>query len=219
MFMMVAGCLFSGCTTAPDVTTPRFVTLQFEAEGINTPIVEGSDTLRVSEIKFLGRRFRITDQDSLVLQSSDRIEPFLFVYNEDFSTPFISLDIQLQFDDIAPVNAYEMEFGPLRLGDPLVDDDFRGIDETFSLVIKGLINRRSFTYQTDLSFDKAVSFAPAVPLTDDEETLLISKFIDLTSLFSNPDGGFYSPDSDEEMLLVEQRFEEELEISAEAITQ
>lgn len=215
--MMAAGWILSGCTTAPDVPTPRFVTLEFEAEGINTPIVQDSDTLRISEIKFLTQRFRIIDQDSLVLQSSDRIEPFLFLYNESSTNPFVSLDVQLQFDDIAPVNAYDMEFMPLRPGDPVLDDDFRGVDETFSLVFKGLINRRSFVYQSDLSFDKSVEFDPAVQLRDDASTLLISKSIDLQALFENPEGGFYSPDSEEEMQLVEQAFQDMLQIRAQAI--
>lgn len=216
-FMMAAGWILSGCTTAPDVPTPRFVTLEFEAEGINTPIVQDSDTLRISEIKFLTQRFRIVDQDSLVLQSSDRIEPFLFLYDEELENPFTSLDVQLQFDDIAPVNGYDMEFMPLQAGDPVLDDDFRGVDETFSLVFKGRINQRSFVYQSDLSFDKTVAFDPAVRLSDEASTLLISKSVDLETLFRNPDGGFYSPDSEEEMELVEQAFQEMLEIRAQAI--
>ncbi|MFW6347508.1 MAG: hypothetical protein ACOC2C_02715 [Cyclonatronaceae bacterium] len=206
------------CTTAPEQTIPRYVILEFEAEGIDEPIVAESDTLRIHEIKFLSRRFRITDQDSLVLQSSERIEPFLFAYDENTTGPFVSLDIQLQFDDIAPVNAFEMEFGPLQAGDPVLDDDFRGIDETFSLVLRGRINQRQFTYRSDLSFTKAVSFDPAVVLSDAEETLLISKSMDLERLFSKPGGGFYSPDSEEEMQAMEQAFSEELAISASAIT-
>lgn len=217
VFMMAAGWVLSGCTTAPDVPAPRFVTLEFEAEGINTPIVQDSDTLRISEIKFLTQRFRIIDQDSLVLQSSDPIEPFLFVYNDSYTTPFVSLDVQLQFDDIAPINAYEMEFLPLRPGDPVLDDDFRGVDETFSLVLKGVINRRDFIYQSDLSFDKSVAFDPAVELTDDKSILLIAKSIDLEAMFRNPEGGFYSPDNEEDMQLVEQAFQEMLEIRAQAI--
>ena len=214
LLFIVAG----ACTTAPDQTLPRYVILEFEAAGINEPIVAESDTLRINEIKFLSRRFRIIDQDSLVLQSSDRIEPFLFIYDESTDEPFISLDIQLQFDDIAPVEAYEMEFGPLQIGDPVLDDDFRGVDEAFSLVLRGRINRREFTYRSDLSFTKAVSFEQAVALSDAEETLLISKSIDLESLFTKPGGGFYSPDSEEDMQAVEQAFSEELAISASATT-
>lgn len=212
------GLLLASCTTAPDNPVPRFVSLEFEAEGINTPIVEGSDTLRVSEVKFLTRRFRIIDQDSLVLQSSDRIEPFLFLYDEELENPFISLDVQLQFDDIAPVETYEMEFGPLQAGDPVLDDDFRGVDETFSLVFKGQINRRSFIYRSGLSFDKTVGFSPAARLTDEQETLQISKALDLVALFTDPEGGFYSPENEEEMQLVEEAFRQELQIQARAIS-
>lgn len=206
----------AACSTATEQPIPRFVALEFEAEGINAPITQNSDTLRVSEVKFLSTRFRIIDQDSLILQSSERIEPFLFRYDETFESPFLSLDIQLQFDDVAPIIGYEMEQRPLRQGDPVLDDEFRGTDETFSLIFKGRINRRSFIYQTGLSFDKSVELEP-VQLTDNAETLLISKSIDLEAIFTNPEGGFYSPDSDEDMQMVEQAFEQQLQISAEAL--
>lgn len=188
VFVLLIGSMI-GCISKPDATTPRRIDINLNVENIGETIIAGGDTLRVDEFKFIVRRFHIIAEDSVVVQTGDEISSFVFSYNTTIMGDRIVLSTPLGYDNIEVFESYHMFVNRARDTDQILDGDFFGEHENYSIIAKGFYNDRRFTFRSTYSFDEHFLFDDKVTLDDVHETLLIRVLSDIEDIFLDSNGG------------------------------
>lgn len=204
------------CLDTPEPDQPGRIDLTFEVPDISNEYVSGTDTLIVNEFKFSMDRFTITDVDSVVIGSDDRIDTFIVFFNDQLETENLVISTSLGFADINRFVGYDMYIQPVRSSDNIADSEFFGGTDNFSLVINGTINGEPFQYRSSPEFIKQFSY-PEARLTFNNETLLLEMTIDALTVLVDDNGSLIDPREEENIEVINDRFRQNISLNASAI--
>lgn len=217
---IIAVSTVTGCWLDTDPpTVPKRVELTFEVDNIGVPLEANGDTLNVEEFKFIIRTFNLITADSETLQTTEEREPFIFGYNTELEGERLILGVDLGFEDFDRFSGYEVFVNRALGEDNLLDPDFYGENENYSLVMSGTFNRDNFLYKSTLSFDKLFEFDNPVNLDDNNVTLWINTLLDLENLFIDSENNLLlNPQNEADREEIETRFQNHLRVEAAAST-
>lgn len=217
IFILLTGS-FIGCITSPDASVPRRIDINLNVKNLGETIVAGGDTLRVDEFKFIVRRFHIIAEDSVVVQTEDELSSFVFVYNAAIVGDRLVLSAPLGFENIDVFESYQIFVNRVRDTDQILDDDFFGDSDNYSIIAKGLYNGRRFTFRSTYSFDKHFLFDEKVALDDERETLLIRVLLDIENVFLESGGGaILNPFEENNRSIIVSQFQNNITVEAHGV--
>lgn len=205
-FILTTGCLKS------DFDIQKRVEVLFFVENISEDLIFGSDTVNVTEFKYVLNSFRLTTQDSVVIQTDSDVNALIFSYDEAAAGDRIVISTGLGFE-LNDFVAYDMSLGPVEDGAPILDGDFFGGENNYSIIMKGSVNSTEFIFKSDILFNKRFDFDP-VTVSDSEETIFIRSRLDVQDIFQDTEGAFLSPLGTSNKTKIEEEIEEELDIVA-----
>lgn len=165
--------------------------LYFETESLGDTLSSDEDYVVITDFKFSVDRFVVSGEE-IELESSADISTFLFTYDLNATDERLVIDVGLGVADNFTFNNYSMFLEPVKDNAPIIDDDFFGEENNYSLIIKGSFKNKNFDLKFSPTFEKSFTFTP-VTLSDEDETLLLIKSIDLRDIFINSDGTILNP--------------------------
>jgi len=199
----------SSCISSSVESEEKRVSIFFSVANIGEDIQIDEDVINIEEFKFSLDRFNLYAENDVVLQSSGDVGAFLFAYTDEITSQRLILDVGLGFSDVEIFTGYEIFFEPVENGANILDADFFGSGDNYSQVIRGTVNEVDFEFKASFTFEKFYDINE-VQLTDREETLVISKFIDLEDVFVDTSGNFLDPTVQENEVLIMQNIEQNL---------
>lgn len=203
LIIIISFSVLSGCGVFDnEIQVEKRLALFFRAQNLGDTLASEQDSLVITDFKFSVDRFVVAG-NNIELESSAGVSTFLFTYDLDANNERLVIEVGLGVADNFTFNNYSMFVEPVSDNANILDTDFFGDGETFSMIIKGDYNGRIFDFRISPTFEKVFSYDP-VTLTDVNETLLLNKTINLESIFINPDGSILDPtDSDNETIIRE----------------
>ncbi|MDZ7807935.1 MAG: hypothetical protein U5K71_12590 [Gracilimonas sp.] len=198
-----------------DTQVEKRIALYFQAQNIGDTLSYQQDSLVVTDFKFSVDRFAVAGND-IELESSPGINTFLFTYDLNANDDRLVIDVGLGIADNFTFNSYSMFIEPVPENAGILDDDFFGEENNYSMVIKGSYNRKNFNFRISPTLDRSFTFEP-VTLSDIDETLLLSKTIDLNDVFLNPDGSILDPTDETNSTIIIERVRTFLEVEGVAV--
>lgn len=188
------------------------LSLYFVANHIAEDIIQNQDTLVIDEFKFSIEKFNLLG-NNIELQSSDDIKAFIFSYDQDATNNRLVIDVGLGISDNLGFNGYKMFLNPVPNDAIIIDSDFFGENNNYSLIIKGSLNARNFTYRSSFTFEKELVFGQ-VSLDDENESLVIIKSIDMEEVFLDENDAIIDPLNSENKEIIESNVRSNLKIEA-----
>jgi len=182
--------LTSSCLTKDNTIAKRFELLFF-VQNLGDNIVIGSDTVCVTEFKFTLDGISLTNEDSVIIETSGTVSSLVYAYNESVVGDRQIVSSGLGFE-LNGFTEYELSLSPVENRSAIFDSDFFGSTTDYSIVIRGFVNGNSFLMRTSPSFIRTFTFDP-VYLSDSDETLFVRTLIDLEDVFLNSDSEFLNP--------------------------
>lgn len=211
--------VFAGCLETDPVTIPKRVELTFNAEHIGDTLSVDNDSVTIEEVKFVVRSFNIHTDNEGILQSPQDGQAMVFDYNEDMSQDRLLMNRELGYEDFNTFSAYELSVKQVRGQDNILDMDFYGEEQNYSLVIRGTYGRTSFVYSSAIEFDELYEFDQLVRLDEDRVTLQLRTIINLEEVFvDSEEDTLLNPLDEEDYEKIETRFKELLRVEAAAVT-
>ncbi len=198
-----------------DIQVEKRLAIYFQAENLGDTLTTEQDSLVISDFKFSADRFIVAGND-IELESSPNVSTFLFTYDLNASEERLVLDVGLGIADNTTFNNYTMFIQPVPRNAEILDDDFFGEDNNYSMVIKGTYNRKEFNFRISPTFDRIFNF-DRVTLSDIDETLILSKSIDLNDVFINPDGSILDPTNSDNNSIIRERVSTYLQVEGFAV--
>jgi hypothetical protein len=192
------------------------MSLYFKAENLGDTLSSADqDSLIITDFKFAVDRFIVAGND-IELESSPGVSTFLFTYDLNANEDRLIIDVGLGISDNATFDRYSMFIEPVPDNAGIIDDDFYGDENNYSMVIKGSFNKKNFNFRISPTIDRVFSFDP-VTLSDVDETILLSKTIDLADVFVNPDGSILDPTNSANNSVIRERVRTYLEVEGFAV--
>ena len=218
LYLLIAFSFLSiSCLETSEPDQPGRIDLTFEVPDVGNEYISGTDTLVVNEFKFSMDRFTVTDVDSIVIGSDDRIDTFIVFFNDQLDSENLVISTSLGFPDLNRFIGYDIYVQPVRSSDNIADSEFFGGTDNFSLVINGIINGESFQYRSDPEFMKQFSY-PEARLTFNNETLLLEMTIEALKVLVNADDGTIVDPRDEDNIdYINDQFRQNITLNASAI--
>lgn len=180
----------SSCLTKDNTIAKRFELLFF-VQNLGENIVIGSDTVLVTDFKFTLDGISLTNEDSVIIETTSTVSALVYGYNEDVVGDRQVVSSGLGFE-LNGFTEYKLSLSPVENRSAIFDSDFFGSTNDYSIVIRGKVNGNSFLMRTSPSFTRSFTFDP-VYLSDSNETLFVRTFIDLEDVFINSDSEFLNP--------------------------
>lgn len=214
--LLVFSFISISCLETSEPDQPGRIDLTFEVPDIGSEYVTGTDTLIVNEFKFSMDRFTITDVDSVVIGSDERIDAFIVFFNDELDTENLVISTSIGFPDLDRFVGYDIFVQPVRSSDNIADSEFFGDPNNFSLVINGSVNGESFMYRSNPEFVQQFSY-PEARLTFRNETLLLEMTLEALNVLVDEDGSIIDPRDEENSDTIDERFRQNITVSASAI--
>ena len=212
-FCLMLGIFVSSCSIFnPDIEIEKRVSLYFNVDGVAEDLSAAEDTLRINEFKFSIRQFNLSGDD-IELGSSNNVKAFIFGYNESTENDRLVISVGLSISDNATFDSYKMFLSPVAKNASILDTDFIGNDGNYSIIIKGSLNQKNFTYRSKASFDREMSF-DNVKLDNVSETIVLIKSINLDDVFFDGNGDLIDPTNSENSSVIVSNIRNALEIEA-----
>lgn len=184
--------ILSSCLDSEFGTEEKRLSLYFLVNNIGTELEYDDNTLIIEEFKFPLERLNLYAANDVVLETRSEVTALIFAFRQEFNRENLIIDIGIGFSDIVEFQNYEMFLQPLNTRGSILDNDFFGPDENYSVIIKGTLNEIEFTMKSTGSINKIFDLGP-VRLSESKETLVINKSIDLKSVFIGEDALFLDP--------------------------
>lgn len=204
--------LLSSCIKSSIESEEKRVSIYFSALQIGEELTVGDNVIQIKEFKFALSRFNLYAANDVILQSSGNVGAFLFAYTDQITDQRLILDVGLGFSDIENFNGFEIFFEPVSNNANIGDAEFFGNGENFSQVIRGTVNEVDFVFKSSFAFEKFYEIS-GVQLSDRDETLVITTFIDLEDVFVDSNGDFLDPTLEENKPLIMNNIEANLSTS------
>lgn len=208
--------IFTSCSIFNnDTQVEKRTALYFQAQNLGDTLSSQQDSLVITDFKFSVDKFVIAGND-IELESTPGISTFLFIYDLNATDERLVIDVGLGLSDNYTFDNYSMYVQPVPENAGIIDDDFFGEENNYSIVIKGTYNRRNFNFRISPTFARMFAFEP-VTLSDTDETLLLTKTIDLNDVFINPDGSILDPTDSANSTIIRERVSTYLEVEGFAV--
>jgi len=204
--------LFASCLSTDPPPSEKHVAMFFKADNTGETIETGENEILIEEFKFIISKFGLFGADDLEIETSRMINAMIFAYTEEITDFRLIIDVGLGFTDNFQFNGYEMFLEPIQSRTGIMDDDFFGQDNNYSVVIKGVSNGVSFEFKSSEIFEERFDFTP-VQLSDQNETITIRKSIDLATVFTNDEGEYLDPRDEETELDIISNIQNNLQIA------
>lgn len=174
----------TGCVNS-ETPIPKRLSLQFEVENMNRPLMGQSDTLEITEFKFLVGNFRaITPiDDSLDIRQQGLIFSF---DNSQSGGPATIIEGPIGFSDFTEFKSVEIFIRQAQNSDQVSDPDLiQGVDDSdlFTMAIKGQYNGEDFTMLSTFEHFEEFAFDEVVELSNDQETIVVTVKTDIQDVF------------------------------------
>lgn len=215
VLILVTSIFAISCLDTPAPDEDVRVEVRFEVDNLGEPIVSGTDSLIVDELKFSMDRFILVDTDSTVLESTSQVDTFIFFYDKDLTEENLIFSTLLGFQDITKFQSYELFLEPVNNADSISDTDFFGEENNYSFIMKGQFNGNDFDYQSSPTETRLFEF-PVVNISSQNETLLLQKSVDAADLFFNESGEMINPRDSTNREQIDSLLLESLELNASA---
>lgn len=183
----------TSCITSSKDKDQRRLALYFLTENFNVELNINDQIIIVDEFKFALDRFNLYADNDVVLQTSGDVTALIYSYNKNIISDRLILDVDLGFRDVDRFIGYELFVEPVSNRTGVLDTDFFGQQNNYSIIITGTINDIDFTYRSEMEFDRRYDFNVDFNQVEDTETLLVRNIIDIKNVFTSSDGGFLDP--------------------------
>jgi len=194
---------FISCLSTDPPTAEKHVAMYFKADNIGETFEYDENEILIDEFKFALDKFTLFGIDDLALETGGLITAMIFAYNDNLENYRLIIDVGLGFTDDFQFEGYKMYLEPIQSRTGIMDDDFFSEERNYSVIIKGVVNEKSFEFKSSEEFEKKFDFS-RVQLNDQNETITFRKRIDLENIFIGEDNSFLDPTNDEhEMQIIE----------------
>lgn len=212
-FLILIASLFliTGCLKT-DFEIQKRVEVLFLVDNLNKDLFFGDDTLRIEEFKYAVNSFKLVTEDSTELQTDSNINALIFGYDASAAGDRIVISTGLGFQ-LNGFVSYQVSLAPVEDGATILDPEFFGGDNNYSIIIKGDVNGESFTYRTDIDFIKKYFFDP-IYVTDSDETIFLRSRIDMQEVFVDAEDNFLNPRGSANSVAINEKIREELGVEA-----
>jgi hypothetical protein len=190
--LLIAAALLSSCISSADLTNEKRFAMLFNVDNIGEELVIDQDTLYISELKFSLDRLSLRTDSDIDFETVSSITAMIFAYNDQLEGDRLIIEVGLGVSDDLAFNHYNMFLEPVASRNNVFDTDFFGESTNFSVIIKGVINEEEFEFRSNGEFEKEYIF-DRVEVNSLNETLVLSKSIDVGNLFTGSDGSFIDP--------------------------
>ena len=213
VLFIVFGITGTSCIKSGSNIPNRF-SLYYNALSLGEDLIQGTDTLNITQFKYILNSFNIQTQDSLILgTSTDQNTILMFDAAGTNENQFI-LSIEIGFDEANGFEKYSQRVGPIPDNTtPLFDSDFFGTPNNYSIVVKGTWNGESFTFNSSAVLDRTFTY-PAIFLTEENETLQILTTVDVEHVFRITADSLLNPTNPATGNTIVQRFSQNIQLSA-----
>lgn len=215
ILLFLIAIFLTGCLKSSLESEEKRISIFFKVDGLGEALEYGDTTLEIEEFKFPLDRFNLFAADDVVLQTRDEVAGLIFSYTDQISQERLIIDIGLGFSDVTDFFGYEMFLEPLTSRGSILDDDFFGQNQNYSVIIKGTKNGEDFEMKSTLEFSKNFNLGN-VQLTTSNETLIIQKSLGIEGIFEGPDGEFLDPTIAASESAIINNIEQLLEVNASA---
>jgi hypothetical protein len=200
--LLIAAALLSSCISSADLTNEKRFAMLFNVDNIGEELVIDQDTLYISELKFSLDRLSLRTDSDIDFETVSSITAMIFAYNEELQGDRLIIEVGLGVSDDLAFNSYSMFLEPVESRNNIFDTDFFGESTNYSVIIKGVINEVEFEFRSNGEFEKDYIF-DRVEVNSLNETLVLTKSIDVGNLFTGSDGSFIDPriSENEELIL------------------
>lgn len=205
----------SGCLKSSFESEEKRLSIFFEVDGLGETHHFGDETLEIVEFKFPLDRFNLYAANDVVLQTRGEIAGLIFAYTDQITQERLIIDIGLGFSDVTDFYGYEIFLEPLSSRGNIIDGDFFGTNQNYSVIIKGTKNGNEFELKSTLAFSKYYDLGN-VQLTSNNETLIIQKTIGIKDVFTGQNGGLLDPENSEDESSIVNNIEQYLNVNAAA---
>jgi len=216
LFLLIGSMI--GCVSSPEDSVTRRNNVYFNVQNLGEDIIRGSDTLRVNEFKFIMRQFDLLAEDSVVISTTEDFRSLLFAYTTANVGDRLVISVPFGFQGYDLFEGFHIYVNQLLDGDFLLDNDFYGDPENYSIVIKGTHNQRNFTLSLTNAFNRFFQFDEIIELSHTQETLVIRMLLDVEDVFIRAtDNTVINPrESGNHNTIIEQ-FRDEIRVEAYAV--
>lgn len=205
----------SSCITSSIESEEKRFSLFFVVSNLGTEIEIGDSVIEIEEFKFPLEQINIYAADDVILQTRSEVSALIFSYNELMSEPRLIIEIGLGVVDITNFEGYEMFLNPLTNQRGILDGDFFGATQNYSVIIKGTIDGIEFDMRATDGFSKLFDLGN-VELTNRNETLFIQKTIDAAEIFVGQNGELLDPRERSNYSAIVDNVERLIQVRAEA---
>jgi len=212
LFTLFAAVLISSCISSANITDEKRFGILFEAEKIGEDLTIGEEIVKISEFKFSLSSITLTTEDNIAFETVDRITALIFAFSEDIMQERLIIEVGLGINNDLAFNSYTMFLEPVQDRSSILDSDFFGEDENYSVIIKGTIGEEEFEFKSSAIFDKEFIFN-RTEVDALNETLVLRKTIDLEDLFTGPEDSFIDPRVSQNEALLINSIRENLKLS------
>lgn len=202
----------SSCITSSIQSEEKRISISFKVENLGTELEIGDSIIEIEEFKFPLEQISLYAADDVIVQTRSEVSALIFSYNELLSEPRLVIEIGLGFSDITNYEGYEMVLTPLSNTRGILDGDFFGATQNYSVIIKGTIDDIEFDMRSTESFTKLFELGN-VELSNRLETLFIEKTLDIAKIFEGENGEILNPRDPNNFAAIVDNVEKNIEVS------
>ena len=182
----------SSCVTSSFESEEKRISISFEVTNLGTEIEIDDSVIIIEELKFPLERINLYAADDVILQTRSEVSALIFSYNQQMFEQRLIIEIGLGVSDVTEFLGYEIFLEPLSSRRNILDGDFFGASQNYSIIIKGSIDGQDFDMRTTESFTKLFDLNN-VELSASNETLILEKSLNAVGIFEGQDGELLDP--------------------------
>ena len=205
----------SACVTSSFESEEKRISISFEVSNLGTEIEIDGNIIEIEELKFPLEQINLYAADDVILQTRSDVTGLIFAYNEQMFEPRLIIEIGLGVSDVTEYLAYEMFLEPLSSRRNILDGDFFGSTQNYSIIIKGTVNGVDFDMRTTESFSKNFDLNN-VELSLSNETLILDKTLNAAGVFVGDEQEFLDPNNRENYAKIAENIKQLLTVRASA---
>jgi len=204
-----------GCIPDRESVVPSRVDVRFNVSNLDTDLGDGQDTVNINTVKILLDKFNLLTPDEDTIQTN--VDGIILSFDSNnLNNDEVVFQAAIGFEDFRSFKALDVFVEKAEQTDSIFDQDLKTPNDTYSFVLKGTFNDQSFTYQSQVKFQKLFEFDP-ITLDENTETLQLRILTDILDfMIDRQTREILSPNNPDDIVKIDSLLEVSLLLDASA---